>query len=176
MMSSAQIIAETERLTIRLLTEADIASLAAIWADAQVTRFMGGPRIFEKVCASFHDDLPAPPLRLDLWPVVERDSGVVVGHCGLIPKPVAGRDEIELVYVIAAAFWGRGYATEAAAAIRDHAFRTLEVGRLVSLIDLKHRASERVAVKTGMVFEAETIRPGGKLMSVYAIAAKSARI
>ena len=167
-MESTRIIAETRRLTIRFLTEPDIPVLASIWADVQVTRFMGGPRIFEEVCASLRRDLAAPPLQVDLWPIVERSSGVVVGHCGLLPKTVDGRDEVELVYVIAAAFWGRGYATEAAAAIPDHGFRTLRIGRLVSLIDLGHEASERVALKIGMTFEANTVRPSGKTMKVYA--------
>jgi len=170
-METARIIAETDRLTIRLLTESDIPVLASIWADDQVTRFMGGPRVYEEVCASFRRDLDAPPLQFDLWPVVERSSGAVVGHCGLLPKTVDGRDEVELVYVIAAAFWRRGYATEAAAAIRDYGFRTLSVARLVSLIDPEHVASARVALKLGMKPERDTIRPSGKTMRVYAIAA-----
>jgi [ribosomal protein S5]-alanine N-acetyltransferase len=170
-MESARVIAETDRLTIRLLTEPDISALASIWADAQVTRFMGGPRVFEEVCASFRRDLDVPPLQFDLWPVVERSSEVVLGHCGLLPKTVDGRDEVELVYVIAAAFWGRGYATEAAAAIRDYGFRTLGVARLVSLIDPAHAASAQVALKVGMKLERDTVRPSGKTMRVYAIAA-----
>jgi len=170
-MEIARIISETERLTIRLLTEPDIPALASLWADDQVTRFMGGPRVFEEVCASFHRDLESPPLRLDLWPVVEKGSGAVVGHCGLLPKAVAGRDEVELVYVIATAFSGRGYATEAAIAIRDYGFRSLNLARLVSLIDPDHSASARVASKIGMKHEADTIRPSGKTMRVYAITA-----
>jgi len=74
---------------------------------------------------------------------------MVIGHCGLLPKTINGRDEVELVYVIVPAFWRRGYATEAAAAIRDYAFQTLGVLRLVCLIDPANTASERVALKTG---------------------------
>lgn len=169
-MEVSRIIAETERLTIRPLTEPDIPVLASIWADDQVTRFMGGPRVFGEVCASFRRDLSAPPLQFDLWPVVERSSRVVVGHCGLLPKKVDGHEEVELVYVFAAAFWRRGYATEAAAAIRDYAFRRLGVARLVSLIDPAHAASARVALKLGMKPERDTVRPSGKTMRVYAIA------
>lgn len=168
---NAAVIGETERLTIRLLTERDIPVLASIWADAQVTRFMGGPRTFEELCDSLRRDLAVPPLQLDLWPVLDRSSGIIVGHCGLLPKTVDGRSEVELVYVIATAFWGRGYATEAATAIRDYGFRTLGLARLVSLIDPAHAVSERVARKIGMKFEADTVRPSGKTMRVYAIAA-----
>lgn len=169
-MKATHIIAETERLTIRLLAEPDISALASMWADEQVTRFMGGPRVFEEVCTSLRRDLKEPPSKFDLWPVVERSSGVVVGHCGLLPKTVNSDEEVELVYVIAAAFWRRGYATEAAAAIRDYAFRNLGLARLVSLIDPAHAASARVALKLGMKPERETVRPSGKIMRVYAIA------
>ena len=170
-MATPPIIAETGRLVIRRLTEADVPAVAALWADKQVTRFMGGPRDFETLRASFRDDLKAPPSACDLWPVVEKQSGVIVGHCGLVPKAVDGRDEVELTYVIAAAFWGRGFATEAAAAIRDYAFRQLDLTRIVSLIDPANSASERVALKLGMKFEANTERPSGKMMRVYVAAA-----
>ncbi len=79
-----------------------------MWADDRVTRFMGGPRNFDMLCASFREDLTAPPLQLDLWVVVEKASDAVVGHCGLMGKQVDGRDEVELVYIIAADFWGAG--------------------------------------------------------------------
>ena len=170
-MTATPIIAETERLTIRFLTEADVIVLASLWTDGRVTRFMGGPCDFEKVRASLKDTLTAPPRRLDFWPVVEKSSGVVVGHCGLLPVKVEGRDEVELVYVFAVDFWGRGYATEAAAAIRDYGFRSLAIVRIVSLIDPANAASERVALKLGMKFEADTVEPSGKMMRVYAIAA-----
>jgi RimJ/RimL family protein N-acetyltransferase len=170
-MTATHIITETGRLIIRPLTEVDVPVIASLWADERVTRFMGGPREFEKVSASLRDDLNAPPLRLDLWPVVEKSTGKVVGHCGLLPKTVDGIEQVELVYVIAAGSWGCGYATEAALALRDHALRSLRIPRLISLIDPANTASERVALKAGMKFDAETIRPGGKAMRVYALKA-----
>lgn len=170
-MEATPFIAETDRVLIRLPTETDISPLATIWTDERVTRFMGGPRDFKTLCASFRQDLAAPPSSLDLWPVVEKTSGAIIGHCGLLPKTVDGRDEIELIYVLAAAFWGRGYATEAATALRDHAFRDLKIPRLVSLIDPANTASERVALKLGLNFETSTIRPNGKTLKLYALAA-----
>jgi RimJ/RimL family protein N-acetyltransferase len=167
-MENSSIIAETARLTIRRLAEPDIPAVAAIWADEQVTRFMGGPRNFDKLCIAFKDDLKAPPTSFELWVVVEKNSGRIAGHCGLVPKVVDGRDEVELTYVIATIFWGRGYATEAAAAIRDHAFRHLGLTRIVALIDPANAASERVALKLGLKFEANTIRPSGNTTKVYA--------
>jgi len=165
--SPDSLITRTERLFIRHLTEADIPALASLWTDPEVTRFMGGPRDFEKVSGSFKEDLLSPPPKLDLWPVIERASGEVVGHCGLLPKTVDGQDEIELVYLMATAFQGRGFATEAALALLGHAFQKLGLTRLVSLIDPANTASERVASKAGMKHSTDTVRPGGKTLRVY---------
>lgn len=75
----------------------------------------GGPRNPEELARGFAADARnTDAQKLDLWPVEERPSGRLVGHCGLLPKQVEGKEETELVYVIAAADWGSGYATEIA--------------------------------------------------------------
>lgn len=93
-----------------------------------------------------------------------------MGHCGFLEKEVEGRAEIELVYVIARDRWGQGYASEAAAALRDHAFAVMGLSRLIGLIEPGNVASARVAAKLRMVPEGETVRPGGRVMQVWAIA------
>jgi RimJ/RimL family protein N-acetyltransferase len=93
---------------------------------------------------------------------------------GLIEKNVDGRDEIELVHVLAADAWGQGYATEAASALRDYAFNHLRLRRLIALIDPENHASSRVAEKVGIQFEGETRRPGGRIMRVYSMQAAPA--
>lgn len=71
-----------------------------------------------------------------LWAVVEKASGNVIGNCGLSHLPdIDGKPEIEIGYRLARLHWGRGYATEAARAARDHAFWTLKIPRLIALID-----------------------------------------
>jgi ribosomal-protein-alanine N-acetyltransferase len=160
---------ETERLVIRDLSVSDVDALARMWCDPEVTRFMGGPRDAAQVRRILAEDAgSASPPDMDLKPVLEKGSGQVVGHCGLLEKEVDGRAEVELVYVLDRAAWGRGYATEAAAAIQGYAREHLGLNRLIALIDPENRASERVALKVGMRLERETLRPGGKLMRVYA--------
>jgi len=167
---------ETDRLHIRSITVSDAHALATIWSDPEVTRYMGGPRDFAQVLAIFQEDARAGAQDdIDLWPVVEKASGRVVGHCGLIQKEVDDRPEIELVYVLATSAWGRGYATEAASAVRDYALHRIGLRRVVALIDPENTASERVAEKVGMPFERETRRPCGKVLRVYAIEADEAQ-
>jgi RimJ/RimL family protein N-acetyltransferase len=160
---------KTERLFIRNIQLTDIPTLVEIWTDPVVTRFMGGPRTADALVQSFTGDVEAgQPDPYDLWPVIEMVSNQVIGHCGLLEKEVDGSFEIELVYVLHHSAWGKGYATEAAVALRDYAFATRGLRRLVSLIDPNNQGSERVAQKIGMILEKETQR-GDKLMRVYAI-------
>ncbi|MGH6933389.1 MAG: GNAT family N-acetyltransferase [Dongiaceae bacterium] len=156
-------IVETSRLVIRRLAAADVPSLPAIWCGPEVTRFLGGPRNFQKVSDSLREDLAAVvPPTFDVRPAIEKATGRVVGDCGVLDKTVEGQPEFELVYVLAVEVWGRGCATEAAAAMSQHAVRVLGLKRLISLIDLDHLASRRVAEKIGMTQGREVARPGGK--------------
>lgn len=82
--------------------------------------------------------------------MVEKATGAVIGHCGLLEKEIEGRSEIELVYVLAPGVWGRGYATEAGRAIKAYALASLGCDRLVALIHPDNPASERVAEKLGL--------------------------
>lgn len=168
---SARAIVETDRLIVRTLRHEDVEPLAALWCDPAATAYMGGPRTFDAVCGSLQEDLALPEQpTFDLWPTIEKASGRLVGHCGLLDKEVKGRREIELAYVIAPAAWGRGLATEAGRAIRDHAVAALGCKRLIALIHPENGASERVAVKLGFQCEGEVERPHGTLR-LYAFAA-----
>lgn len=170
-MSRVEIL-ETPRLVLRHLTLGDLESMADIWTDAQVMRYMGGPRDRDRLMESMREIAQDEERfdKLDLWPLVEKASGTVIGLAGFLEKEVAGRDETELVYVLAASAWGQGYATEIAQALKSHAFTTLNLHRLIALIHPENTASERVAIKLGMANEGEVVRPGGNLRRVYAVA------
>lgn len=159
---------QTKRLLIRTIEPSDVLPLAQLWSDPEVTRYMGGPRSYNKLLLTFNEEAQSgQPDPFDLWPVIEQETGNVVGHCGLLEKPVEYQLEIELVYVIAASVWGKGYATEAALALRDYAFNMLGVVQLIALIDPANGASAGVAEKVGFSFDREIVRPGGKVMRVY---------
>ncbi len=161
---------ETKRLLIRSIENADIAPLINIWTDSEVTRHLGGPRDREFLLEAFAKDVQEGQTEpFDLYPIVEMASGKVVGHCGLLEKDVEGDSEIELIYIFDSSAWGKGYATEAALALRDYAFGVLELSQLIALIDPQNIPSARVAEKVGLSFERETVRAGGKIMHVYSI-------
>ena len=79
---------------------------------------------------------PRPPTRARLraFRRLLRADDRLIGDCGLELMEVSGEQVAELGYDFRRDCWNRGYATEAACAVRDFAFGTLCLPRLVSLI------------------------------------------
>jgi RimJ/RimL family protein N-acetyltransferase len=95
------------------------------------------------------------------YAVVDQSSHDVIGYCGLFYFPeINGRAEVEVGYRLRRAAWGNGYATGAAQAVRDYAFSTLGIKRLIAIIDPSNLASIRVAEKIGMHYESDVMLPG----------------
>ena len=165
-------ILQTERLILKRLESSDIPDLIELWCDPDVTHYLGGPRDRAKLKTSFEEDLRDPfAEQYDLWPVVEKATRDVIGHCGLLEKEVDGKNEVELIYIFKPSAWGKGYASEMGGALKRYAFEEMSVERLIALIEPENEASERVALKIGMRFEKEVVRPGGAVRKVYAIEA-----
>ncbi len=161
---------ETERLLIRELQESDVQSIAGIWTDPDVTYYMGGKRDYAELQKTLREDAQLDPKPVfDLWPVIEKQSGRVIGHCGILDKDVEGKIEYEIVYVLAKSAWGKGFATEAAKSIKDYAISQLGLKRIIALIDPDNIKSEIVAKKIGLKYEKDTIRPNGKIMRVFSL-------
>ncbi len=161
-------IARTPRLVVERLCAEHIEPLCDIWCDPAVTKFMGGPRVRQKVRQSLQEEL-ALPETYTLWPVVEQAGGKVVGHCGLLEKEQDGRKDIELVYVIGSGYQRRGYGFEASRAIAEYGFRQLNLGRLIALIEPENRPSQRLAEKLGFTAGPTVVRPSGGHRIIYTL-------
>jgi len=81
-----------------------------------------------------------------------RDSGDLIGDCGLKPSRIGDWSFIDLGWILHARHHGNGYATEAASAIVDHAFSTLNLPELIAHMADDHPASRSVAERLGMTF------------------------
>lgn len=166
------VVLETDRLILKRLQTSEIASLVDLWSDPEVTLFTGGPREKEWLQAEFEKSTREPLAeQYDLWPVIEKRTGKVVGHCGLLEKEVDGKAEIEIIYIISKTAWGNGFASEVGRALIQYAFKKMKLMRLIALIEPENTASERVAQKIGMYLEKDVVRPGGAIRKVYVIEA-----
>ncbi len=92
--------------------------------------------------------------------VILRESERLIGFCGFFAQTVDGVEELEIAYRLDPSCWGQGIGTEAARAVRAHAFAELKLSRVISLIHPDNIASRRVAEKNGMIPEKETVFRG----------------
>lgn len=137
----------TERLLLRPVTLADYPAYAALMASPRAAH-MGGPFDERGAWGMFCHDIALwslyghGALMIDLL-----ETGVCIGQVGINHGPLF--PEKELGWLLYDGHEGRGYATEAAAALCDWAFATLGLPSLVSYIDPDNFASIRVAERLG---------------------------
>ena len=146
---------ETERLLLRPFTLDDAEALHAIWSDPGARRFRDDvpdwprPRMVEDTRRYLEPIVAGQAERgYASWAVIEKATGRLIGDCGLFPADGVG-PEIELAYGLAPDVWGRGYATEAAAACVRAGFEQLGATRIVADVDPENPASIRVLEKAG---------------------------
>ena len=122
---------ETERLTIReFQPEADAEAMLTVYGDPEVMRFVAGGafRGIETMKARLKTYARESERRgFSSWAVVERETGELIGDAGFGLYEPTG--DIELGYTLARAYWGNGFATEAAAACLAAGLEHLAVPR-----------------------------------------------
>jgi RimJ/RimL family protein N-acetyltransferase len=143
---------ETARLRLRPFDESDFEAVHSYARDPRVTRFQPwGPnsedetRAFLARAVGFaaeedHRDFE--------FAIVERESGRVIGGCGLHGRRIELR-EFETGWTLHPEFWRRGIGAEAAREVARFAFRELDAHRLYALIDPENAASYKLAERIG---------------------------
>lgn len=145
------LILETKRLILRCLTQEDYPALCRILQDRDV--MYAYEHAFDDREVQDWLDRQLRRYREDgfgLWAVVLKESGELIGQCGLTMQEWDGRRVPEIGYLFQKAFWHRGYATEAAAACRAYAFGTLDIPEVFSIIRDTNIASQNVARRNSM--------------------------
>jgi len=153
-------IAETDRLILRHFHVIDVDAIMSVFGDAEVMRYGSGVQTPEWVAKWIRGCLEDYHAKwgFGLWAVVEKRTRCVIGYCGLSRfADVGGQPETEIGYRLARVHWGKGFATEAAVAVRDYAFDHLSLKRLIAIIDPQNDASIRVATKLGMRYEKDVM-------------------
>lgn len=145
------VILETPRLVLQRMTPGDLDFLEALLSDPEVMAHfpkpldrVGASDWLARVLASYeHTGSGFGLARL-------RDTGETIGQVGLIHREINGQPEVEVAYMLARRHWGRGLASEAALACRDHALEVMGAPRVVSMIVAENLPSIRVAARMGM--------------------------
>jgi RimJ/RimL family protein N-acetyltransferase len=139
---------ETARLILRPPRLEDFESWAAFQNDEIATRFVGGRqarglawRTFMCMCGAW------AMTGVAMFSVIEKSSGKWIGRLG--PWHPDGWPGDEVGWGIAREHWGKGYASEGAAAAMDYAFDVLGWDKVIHVIDPENKASIGVARKLG---------------------------
>jgi RimJ/RimL family protein N-acetyltransferase len=164
---------ETERLLLRPLEMGDLDAFAPIWADAVVMRHIGRGSPCDR------DESEQLLTRLvghwaehgfGLWAVIPHGESAPVGWAGLMVPSVLPslHDMVEVGWLLARPWWGRGIATEAGAAAIDWGFGGLGLDRLISIVYMDNTASLRVAQKLAMTrWAVETHPRSGRELALF---------
>ncbi len=155
----------TPRLRLRQWRRADELPMMEINRDPEVTRYLNRP-VDAAAASGFLPEVQAhwDRHRCGIYALQTRDGprrDVLLGFVGLafpgFMPALAHR--LELGWRLRRDAWGQGYATEAAAAVRDHAVAVLGARDLLSIIHPENERSRRVAAKLGMTVETEVFNP-----------------
>ena len=159
----------TERLLLRGFENEDLDAWAAILADPETARYVGG--VVDRAeawsrMARYHGHWV---LRgYGQWAVVLRSTGEFIGRAGLwFPE---GWPELEVGWTLARSHWGDGYATEAGRASVEWGRRELGLDRIASVINVGNERSIAVARRLGMAFDRTARLTDGDEVAVYAMA------
>jgi RimJ/RimL family protein N-acetyltransferase len=142
---------ETERLILRPLDGArDFEPLAAMMADEQTARFIGGVQeraaAWRSMCAIIgHWQVRG----YGFFAVEDKATGEFLGRVG--PWYPEGWPAPEVGWTIRRDAWGKGYASEAATAAIDWAFDHLKWSAVIHVIEPANTPSIGVAIRLGSV-------------------------
>ena len=165
-----KMILETERLFLREMTMGDFDSLYAVLADPEIMQHY--PYSFdeervrswiERNMKRYTDD------GFGLWAVCLKDTGEMIGDCGLTLQNIDGQMLPEIGYHIRRDQQRKGYAKEAAMAVRDWAFGNTEYPALYSYCKYTNVGSFKTAESIGMHFEKEYEDEANKITHVSVI-------
>lgn len=155
---------KSKRLSYRKLEEDDFDWWLEFSSNPEATRFFERSKKlnpedfcrnwFNKVFERYENNTGGHNVLTDL------EIGKPVGMCGLLVQEVDGIKELEIGYSLHPAFFGKGYATEAAMKMRDFAFENNFAGSLISIIHVDNLKSANVALRNGMKIEKTTVFKG----------------
>mgnify|MGYP000938773809 CR=1 FL=1 len=156
------IVLETERLQLRHLSIDDAPFILELVNEPAWLRFIGdkGVRSLDDARGYILGGPVDSYARhgFGLYHTARKADGLPVGICGLLKRPAL--EDVDIGFAFFERFWGNGFATEAAAAVKHHARHDIGLTRLAAITDPTNAASIRVLQRLGLTFR-ERIRLEG---------------
>ncbi len=149
----------SERLIFRKLKESDFEEWLPFYHNPKSTQYWEGlpadpieacTSQFDRVFERYENDLGG------MNALISKETGELVGICGLLVQMVDNIEELEIGYSILPKFWLQGYAFEAAQKCKQFAFENSFSDSLISIIHVDNLPSQKVAEKNGMFLDKTT--------------------
>ena len=164
---------ETERLILREFTPEDFSALFEILSDPETMQHYPQPFDAERTKGWIKWNLQNyKEFGFGLWAVVLRETGELIGDCGLTLQMIDGDLLPEIGYHIHKKHWRKGFGSEAARAVRDWAFEHTEYDCLYSYMKYTNIGSYSTAIANGMKRIKEYPDEKNRISYAYAITRK----
>lgn len=142
---------ETERLILREFVQEDFDALFNILSDPETMQHYPNPFDEDRTRGWIEWNLQNyRQFGFGLWAVVLKETGELIGDCGLTIQSIDGEPLPEIGYHIRKDYWRRGFGSEAARAVRDWAFRNTGYDCLYSYMKYTNIGSYSTAIANGM--------------------------
>lgn len=164
------VVVETPRLIVRQLTPGDAEFLLGLFNEPSFLANIGdrGIRSLEDA-RRFIVEVPMASYAKHGHGHyrVELKDGTIIGTCGLIRRDYIGETDIGFAYL--PAYWGQGYAGEAAMAVMEFGRSTLGLQRIVAVVSPHNTPSIRLLEKLGLRYSGPTqLAPDAETIHLYA--------
>ena len=161
---------ETERLLLREYTMDDFDALYDILSDAETMQHYPAPFDEARTRRWIEWNLDSySKYGFGLWAAVLKETSELIGDCGITVQNIDGQDLPEIGYHIHKKYWRRGFAKEAAIAVRDWAFQNTDYDTVYSYMKYTNVASYSTASAVGMRRIKEYPDPKNTVSYAYAI-------
>jgi RimJ/RimL family protein N-acetyltransferase len=161
---------ETKRLLLREMKPNDFDALFRVLGDPETMRHY--PTAFDGQHVRDWIERNMNRYRKDgfgLWAVCLKETGEMIGDCGLTLQNINGEMLPEIGYHIHKKYWRRGFGKEAARAARDWVFRNTEYDTIYSYMKYTNVGSYSTAIANGMKKVKEYPDPKNTISYAYAI-------
>ena len=164
---------ETERLYLREMTDGDFEALRRVLGDGDIMRHYPYAFDDERIRNWIARNRERYQIfGFGLWAVCRKDTGEMIGDCGLTMQIIDGQIRPEIGYHIRADHQRQGFAREAARAARDWTFEHTPFGAVYSYMKAENIPSIRTALSYGCTAAGEFRDDEGDITRVFALTRK----
>lgn len=161
---------ETDRLILREYTMDDFDAIYEILSDEETMQHYPHPFDENKVRYWISWNIENYKIYgFGLWAVVLKETGRLIGDCGITMQNIGGKIKPEIGYHIHKKYWRQGYGSEAARKCRDYIFENTPFNIIYSYMKYTNVGSYSTALKNGMHLVDEFEDEVNTITRVYAI-------